>query len=213
MTFLTNWYLENYDDYNLAWGFVHNSKKFPEGSFIHTSNIKEIKVDEMNRCLIIETLSKSIYTAMFEDMKQDEEFILETETVLKKHGYLDVVEQIKMISKEKEEKVRQELDKELEDGDLYIELNASDIENMYFKYNQTIYAVKQHTHTGMFQDTFIYLIPKIVDFRHYEFGYRRFNTYKISSSIKRIIVNNRSGNEFTIDDTKCKIGKSIITIR
>lgn len=65
-------------------------------------------------------------------------------------------------------------------------------------------------HGGMFVDSYIYRQSGIVDFRHYQFGYRFFETYYMSDSIKRVVVNNVSGVVMRIDNEEYKTG---ITIR
>lgn len=98
----------------------------------------------------------------------------------------------------------------LVNGDLYLEVTEDFVRKVYFKYLDGAIRLQPMCHGGMFVDSYIYRQSGIVDFRHYQFGYRSFETYYMSDSIKRLVVNNVSGVVMRIDNEEYKTG---ITIR
>ena len=61
------------------------------------------------------------------------------------------------------------LEKEIFNGDLFIEIGAGGIFNVHFKYEDKVHRLSNQRHMGMFMDSYLYQLSGIVDFRHYEF--------------------------------------------
>ena len=65
---------------------------------------------------------------------------------------------------------------------------------------------------GMFKDSYLYQLSGIVDFRHYEFIGGSVNTYHMSDSIKRLVVNNIGSRPVTIDNVVYKHGVTVTCV-
>ena len=80
-TYLTDWYLEEWGKSAVARGFTHNSPKFGDSSFIHTSEIVDVEVDEQKQMIIFHTVSGSKYVAAFADIKCKAEAVENTRVI------------------------------------------------------------------------------------------------------------------------------------
>lgn len=97
-------------------------------------------------------------------------------------------------------------------GDLFIELGAGGILNVYFKYSDKVHRISSQIHMGMFQDSYLYRLSGVVDFRHYAFVGGSVNTYHMSDSIKRLVVNNIGSRPVTIDNVVYKHGINVTLV-
>ena len=104
------------------------------------------------------------------------------------------------------------LEKEIFNGDLFIELGAGGILNVHFKYEDKVYRISSQIHMGMFSDSYLYRLSGVVDFRHYAFVGGSVNTYHMSDSIKRLVVNNIGSRPVTIDNVVYKHGINVTLV-
>ena len=64
----------------------------------------------------------------------------------------------------------------------------------------------------MFKDSYLYQLSGIVDFRHYEFIGGSVNTYHMSDSIKRLVINNIGSRPVTVDNVVYKHGVNVTRV-
>lgn len=117
-----------------------------------------------------------------------------------------------VLAKEKNKTLVSSLEQNLVNGDLYLQLGAGGIEKVYFKYEEKVQKVSCRVHSGMFTDSYLYTILGVVDFRHYEFIGNSVDTYHMSDSIKRLVVNNVGAVPVTIDHKVYKIGQTVTCV-
>lgn len=207
---LTEWYLEKWDNFSIIWGRVNNHPKLENGALIHTSPIKEAVLNEKEKCLNFLTNSGSNYTVSFDEIDEKPESVEKTKISLQNLNLsISFLEEAVWLSQQKEKAFQKELSEELLNGDLYLEVGESCIIKAYFKYNDELFRLNGRCHSGMFKDSYLYTKGGIVDFRHYEFGWRSFNTYHISDTVERLAVNNISGVVMLIDGKEYPVGKTI----
>lgn len=208
---LKNWYFRKHEEHVTAVGNVYNSRKFPNGLEIHTSPIESLHINLQDKCLEIVTSSGSNYKAVFAEISNEPEHIKITGDsldVLKTSG--DFIEEALFLKEKEELEFIKVLEKELLTGDFYIELTQTAISKAYFKYDK-VYKVSAYCHTGMFQDSYLYGIAGVVDFRHYEFGFDGFSTYYMSDTIKRLVVKNVHISPMQIDGVFYPAGQTTVT--
>lgn len=211
MTKLMKWHIEEIMESFVVGGFVANdSEKFLAGSFILTSMIDTIKVDEPNKLFIIHTMSGSDYACLFEDIRISARFAeFSKDNLVRMNISRVVVDEAIKLAHEKESSLITKLESELLSGDLYLELGAGGIISIHFKYLDGVHRISSQVHSGMFVDSYLYCLSGVVDFRHYAFCGGQVNTYHMSDSIKRLVVNNIGSKSVTIDK---KVYESGITI-
>lgn len=209
---LKNWYLRKIGENVVAVGNVYNNSRFPDGMDITTSRIVSFNVNLQDKCLEIVTYSGSHYKAVFTEISYKVENIKITRASL---GFLktssDFIGEAVFLAKKKEQEFVKILDKELLNGDFYIELSESAINRAYFKYNDKVRKVHGYCHVGTFADSYLYRISGVVDFRHYEFGFNGFSTYHMSDTIKRLVVKNTHTQPMQIDNVIYPAGQTTIT--
>lgn len=115
------------------------------------------------------------------------------------------------LAKKKKQEFAKALDKELLNGDFYIELSEAAINKACFKYDDKVYKIRCCCHVGMFTDSYLYRISGVVDFHHYEFAFNGFSTYHISDTIKRLVVKNTHILPMQIDNVIYPAGQTTIT--
>lgn len=212
-TYLTDWYLEEWGKSAVARGFTHNSPKFGDSSFIHTSEIVGVEVDEQKQMIIFHTVSGSKYVAAFADIKCKAEAVENTRVIF---SYMNIpasfLDKAFVLAKEKNKTLVSSLEQNLVNGDLYLQLGAGGIEKVYFKYEEKVQKVSCRVHSGMSTDSYLYTILGVVDFRHYEFIGNSVDTYHMSDSIKRLVVNNVGAVPVTIDHKVYKIGQTVTCV-
>lgn len=214
MTKLLKWHVEEIMESFVVGGFVANdSEKFLAGSFILTSMIDTIKVDEPNKLFIIHTMSGSDYLCLFEDIRISARFAEFSKDNLERMNVFSlVVDEAIKLAHEKESSLVARLEKELCSGDLYLELGAGGILSVHFKYLDGVHRISSRVHSGMFVDSYLYCLSGVVDFRHYAFCGGQVNTYHMSDSIKRLVVNNVGGKPVTIDKKVYESGTTITCV-
>lgn len=208
---LKDWYFNKHKEHVIAAGNVYNSSIFPDGIKIHTSPITSLNFNLRDKCLEIITHSGSNYKAVFAEISDEPEHIKITSNslkVLKASG--DFMDEALFLKERSEQEFRETLDKELLNGDFYIEITETAIRKAYFKYDK-VYKVNSYCHVGMFQNSYLYCIGGIIDFRHYEFNFDGFSTYHISDTIKRLVVKNVHTAPLQIDGIFYPAGQTTIT--
>ena len=123
-----------------------------------------------------------------------------------------VVDEAIKLAHEKESSLVIKLESELSNGDLYLELGAGGIISVHFKYLDGVHRVSSRCHSGLFVDSYLYCLSGVVDFRHYAFCGGQVNTYHMSDSIKRLVVNNIGGKPVTIDKKVYESGTTITCV-
>lgn len=209
---LKNWYLRQYGKIVVAAGNVYNNSKFPDGMNITTSRIVSLNVNLQDKCLEIITYSGSHYKAAFAEISCKTEEIKITRAslqILKTPGAF--VDEAVVLAKKTWQNFAKALDRELLNGDFYIELSESAINRAYFKYNDKVRKVHGYCHVGTFADSYLYRISGVVDFRHYEFGFNGFSTYHMSDTIMRLVVKNTHTQPMQIDGVAYPAGQTTIT--
>ena len=216
---LKRWYLSFVDNKVFAWGEVFENPKFASGAFIHTNFFEYVKVDDENKQLVFHTKSGSDYIAAYEDIQVDINTDVNVDIMknLKASwGYLNIspaiLDEALALANKKIEFIKETLNKDLENGDLYIEIQGGRLANLHFKYKDIVHKLDCGVHVGMFNDSYLYTIPGIVDFRHYEYGFNTVTTYSISDSIKRLVVDNQGEEMFRIDGIEYPSGKTITCV-
>lgn len=160
MVHLSNW---KYDGVML-WGVCQGHQKLADGTYIHTSPVVEMELCE-------EGLDAHTYSGTHYRMQTDEislDFLEETKAGLEVDkidtSFLDdVVRQVEEVQKQKE----QEVDKLLEEHDLYLEFVGTHMKYGYFKNDGVVMALRCDCHVGMFQDSYLIRQMGIVDVRYF----------------------------------------------
>lgn len=210
---LKAWYLEQRGYATLLRGIVSGHPKLEDGAFIHTSPVKQAVIEADHKCLKAVTASGSNYTVAFEDIDFRPDFIERTEECLQTLNISTTfIDEAVILSRQKEEAFQELLDRELSNGDLYLEVGESSLVKVYFKYHDEILRLHGRCHVGMFADSYLYTETGVVDFRHYEFGWRSFTTYHMSDTIQRLVINNVSGDVMRIDEKEYPVGKTITCV-
>ena len=214
MTKLAKWHVEEIMESFVLGGFIaSDSERFLAGTFVITSMIDTVEVDEANKAFIFHTMSGSEYLCLFEDIRITQRFAEFSKDNLERlkvsRAFVD--EAIKL-AHEKESSFVTWLEKEIFNGDLFIELGAGGILNVHFKYEDKVYRISSQIHMGMFSDSYLYRLSGVVDFRHYAFVGGSVNTYHMSDSIKRLVVNNIGSRPVTIDNVVYKHGINVTLV-
>ena len=210
---LKNWYLTSFSNVCIMHGVVDNHPNLGAGVFINTSPCKQACLDEKNKTLTILTASGSTYIMSYDDISTLSEELENTRASLPKLNISSVfVDKAVVLAKKKEEIVKESLVNQLINGDLYLEVNSNGFEGVYFKYNDKVFRLRCSVHSGMFSNSHLYKLSGVVDFRHYEFRCRYVTTYHFSDTIKRMVVNNISSVEITIDNKSYPVGISTTDI-
>ena len=214
MTKLMKWHIEEIMESFVVGGVVANdSERFLAGTSIITSMIDTVKVDEANKAFIFHTMSGSDYLCSFEDIRISARFAEFSKDNLERMNVSRaIVDEAIKLAHEKEGSFVVRLEKELLSGDLYLELGAGGIISVHFKYLDGVHRISSREHLGMFVDSYLYCLSGVVDFRHYAFCGGQVNTYPMSDSIKRLIVNNIGSKPVTIDKKVYESGTTITCV-
>lgn len=214
MTKLAKWHVEErLENFGLGGFPVKDSERFLAGSSILTSMIDTIEIDEPNRAFIFHTVSGSEYLCSFEDIRWTSNFADLSRDNLKRLNISPVIvdEAIKL-AHEKESALVTWLEKKLSSGDLYLEMGAGGILSVHFKYLDGVHRISSQVHIGTFKDSYLYRLSGVVDFRHYAFVGGSVDTYHMSDSIKRLVVNNIGSRPVTIDNVVYKPGITVTCV-
>lgn len=177
------------------------------------SMIDTVEVDEPNKAFIFHTMSGSEYLCPFEDIRWTDRFAEFSKDNLERLKVVPhFVDEAIKLAHEKESSFVTWLEKEIFNGDLFIEIGVGGILNVHFKYEDKVHRLSSQRHMGMFKDSYLYQLSGIVDFRHYEFIGGSVNTYHMSDSIKRLVVNNIGCRPVTIDNIIYKHGVNVTRV-
>lgn len=214
MTKLAKWHVEEIMENFVLGGFtVKDDDRFLACSSILTSMIDTVEVDEANKAFIFHTMSGSEYLCSFEDIRITQRFAEFSKDNLERLKVVShFVDEAIKLANEKESSLVTRLEKELCDGDLYLELGAGGIISVHFKYTDGIHRISSRCHSGMFVDSYLYVLAGVVDFRHYAFTNGEVSTYHMSDSIKRLVVNNIGSRPVTIDKKMYESGTTITCV-
>ena len=214
MTKLAKWHVEEIMESFVLGGFpASDSERFLAGSSILTSMIDTVEVDELNKAFIFHTMSGSEYLCSFRDIRISVRFAEFSKDSLERMNISsDIIEEAIKLANEKESSLVTKLESELLSGDLYIELGAGGIISVHFKYLDGVHRISSRCHLGMFVDSYLYVLSGVVDFRHYAFCGGQVNTYHMSDSIKRLVVNNIGSRPVTIDKKVYESGTTITCV-
>lgn len=205
---LRNWYLHLHNDLILAWGDVYDSPRFSEGYSIHTSWIEDYEMTDS--ALTVITHSGSHYEMNFSEINHTHDS--STREALKVLNISDdfLNKEYKRV-KSKNNAFFKDLNKELINGDLFLELRDNCFGRVCFKYNNKLYNLHCLCHVGMFADSYLYRIYGVVDFRHYEFEFNSVTTYHISDTVKRLVVKNTHTSPIQIDGVCYPAGQTTVS--
>lgn len=214
MTKLMKWHIEEIMENFVLNGFIiSDDERFLAGTFVITSMIDTVEVDESNKAFIFHTMSGSEYLCLFEDIRISARFAeFSKDNLVRMKVSRAIVDEAIKLAHEKESSLVTKLESELLSGDLYLELGAGGIISVHFKYLDGVHRVSSRIHSGMFVDSYLYTIGGVVDFRHYAFCNGQVNTYHMSDSIKRLIVNNIGSRPVTIDKKVYESGTTITCV-
>ena len=142
---LSNWRYNGY----ILFGVCQGHNKLADGTYIHTSPV--VKMELCGEGIDAYTHSGTHYRLQLNEVALD--FLEETKECLTLEkidaSVLDDVEKkIKSVQKQKE----QEVDKLLEENDLYLEFVGTHMKYGYFKKDGGIIALHCYCHVGMFDD-------------------------------------------------------------
>lgn len=214
MTKLAKWHVEEIMESFVLGGFIaSDSERFLAGTFVITSMIDTVEVDEANKAFIFHTMSGSEYLCLFEDIRITQRFAEFSKDNLERLKVVShFVDEAIKLAHEKESSFVTKLESELLSGDLYLELGAGGIISVHFKYLDGVHRVSSRIHSGMFVDSYLYCISGVVDFRHYAFCGGTVSTYHMSDSIKRLVVSNIGSRPVTIDKKVYESGTTITCV-
>ena len=214
MTKLAKWHVEEILENFVLGGFtVKDDDRFLACSSILISMIDTVEVDEPNKAFIFHTMSGSEYLCPFEDIRWTDRFAEFSKDNLERLKVVShFVDEAIKLAHEKESFLVTKLESELSNGDLYLELGAGGIISVHFKYLDGVHRISSREHLGMFVDSYLYCLSGVVDFRHYAFCGGQVNTYHMSDSIKRLVVNNIGGKPVTIDKKVYESGTTITCV-
>ena len=214
MTKLAKWHVEEILENFVLGGFtVKDDDRFLACSSILISMIDTVEVDEPNKAFVFHTMSGSEYLCPFEDIRWTDRFAEFSKDNLERLKVVShFVDEAIKLAHEKESFLVTKLESELSNGDLYLELGAGGIISVHFKYLDGVHRISSREHLGMFVDSYLYCLSGVVDFRHYAFCGGQVNTYHMSDSIKRLVVNNIGGKPVTIDKKVYESGTTITCV-
>lgn len=211
MNKLTKWYIdETTESFGLGGFAASDSERFLTGTYVFTSQIETVEVDESGKNFIFHTMSGSEYVCSFEDIEWTSEFAEDSRDNLERlHISRAFTDEAIKLAGEKENALVERLGNEFSNGDLYLEMGAGGIIDVHFKYMDVVHRISCRVNVGMFQNSYLYCLLDVVDFRHFEFSGGSVDTYHMSDSIKRLVVDNIGSSPVTIDH---KVYESGITV-
>lgn len=213
---LTDWYItkhiaeEDKSIFYLAWGYVSGHPRLDDGEHIHTSGIDSVNYDSKNNKLVMITYSGNKYELPLVDININR--YEEIEGYLKRFNiFIPSFEECKNLVTESDNELAFQLDKVLQDGELYLRMSGSKVIKAYWR-NKDIRPIKVSTHTGMFQDS--YLVTDWerheVDFRYFD-GFLIVEPYHYSDGLKAILIDNIGSTSIKFKDDNfskiCGVGE------
>ena len=166
---LTNWYFSLHKDTCIAWGIVSGHPEFSDGTFIHTSRVRQASADEEQDCLLVHTKSGSQYRLSFAGIALD--CMEDTRSCLRQLGIsADFLDRCEKICADSEKAKMLESDSVLNPNELFLEMCGVSALQAYFK-DETgeLHPIQILTHSGMFQDSILVTDwhSGLVDFRYF----------------------------------------------
>ena len=148
MTKLAKWHVEEMLENFVLGGFpVKDDDRFLACSSILTSMIDTVEVDEPNKAFIFHTMSGSEYLCPFEDIRWTSRFAEFSKDNLERLKVVPkFVDEAIKLAHEKESSFVTWLEKEIFNGDLFIEIGAGGILNVHFKYEDKVYRISSQIH-------------------------------------------------------------------
>ena len=148
MTKLTKWSIEEMLENFVLNGFIiSDDERFLAGTFVITSMIDTVEVDEANKAFIFHTMSGSEYLCSFEDIRISARFAEFSKDNLERMNVFSfVVDEAIKLAHEKESYLVTKLESELLSGDLYLELGAGGIISVHFKYLDGVHRISSRLH-------------------------------------------------------------------
>lgn len=199
-----------YDGVTL-WGICQGHNRLSDGTYIHTSTVEKFELCEDG--LVAYTYSGNCYHCKTEDIRLD---ILGNIKVCLEVMNIDVsfLDDAEKLVEESKSKKIVEVEKLLEENDMYIEFLGINVKYAYFKKDGVLIPLKCDCHVGTFQDSYLIREPGVVDVRYFD---RMFGVdfYHVSDGINNIhfkyvgdlplsITGIGDGLKFEKDDTEVK---------
>lgn len=211
MPTLWNWYLEEDEGGILAHGFVTGHPKLPDGLHIHTSLLKKARV-EGDR-LVLNTFSGSEYVLEPEEISP--RFVGETAASLAHFGVdAEFAERCLRLREETEAAERERLRRELEEGELLLEVIGTNALRAWFRAaGDKVVRLEPDIHLGMVQDSILLWDRegRTVDFRYFPKG-DRLEPYHISDGLKLLQIRNLGGRDVRFghsdNEVVCRLGET-----
>ena len=198
MVLLYNWHL--HDD--MLWGISLGHKRLPDGLFIHTSCIVEVKL--LDGILNVYTHSGTHYYCKLEDINLSE--VEETKDELRKLDMdISFLDNVEAFVKAANEKYELELTEELEDNDFFMELIGYTTRKAYFKKDGKLIYLPVLYHCGMSQDSYLFREFDVVDVRYWDYV-NAIRFYHVSDGVERICIKCHTTKTFSVSG----VGKKVI---
>lgn len=207
MVNLSNW---RYDGV-MMWGMCQGHDRLADGTYIHTSQV--VKFELCDEGLNAYTYSGTHYRCKTEEIMLD---ALENTKECLEREKVDTsfLNNAVELVKEAEKVKVAEVEKLLEENDLYIEFLGINVKYAYFKKDGVLIPLRCVCHSGMFQDSYLIREPGIVDVRYFDHIFS-IEFYHVSDGINNIhfkyvgelplsISGIGDGLEFTSKDTEVK---------
>lgn len=190
MVILSNW---RFDGMSL-WGICQGHDRLADGTYIHTSQVMEFEPHE--EYLDAHTHSGTHYRMYIGEVSLD--FLEETKEYLESAQvdttFLDdAVKKVEELQKQKAE----EVDKLLEENDLYLEFVGMTMKYGYFKKDGILHKLECFCHVGTFQDSYLIRMPGVIDVRYFD-KWWGIDFYHVSDGINNIHFKYVGDMSFTI---------------
>ena len=167
MPVLHDWYIKYNEgsdvSYLQAWGTVEGHQKQPDGTFIHTSKVKGIRLT--GETLIVETLNNT-YTLNCKEMNRD--FLSDNREAIKRAGLTpkewDIITSLSIQAFIEREQTHRDYRNKLKFGEIYMILSTekpNGVDEIYFgakEENGDLYVAtcQFSVHLGMITDSVLY---------------------------------------------------------
>lgn len=223
MPTLTNWYINMMTDKEgneccIAHGVVTGHKRLKDNNYSHTSKITEMKYDGDVE-LRFNTKSGSEYVVNLRDMNM--RYLNDLDIVCDRFNMpSEVVDKCLCIMRNVDEEYRKLSDELLGLQELYINLHKEKV--IYKDINGRLYNIDIKYHSGMFQDSILFVGGESceVDFRYFpsSFCANYIQPYSWSKNIKSIFIDNKGSQDavyidLTEHQLKCEPDSSLKVVR
>lgn len=178
----------------LAWGNCLGHHNLMDGTYIHTSPIMEMKLD--NESLHLFTKSGTHYECKIKDILLDElectkQSLMEMNMdVAFLNGAVELVE-------DRRKKKEDEVSGLLSDNELYLEFLGMTVQYAFFKKDGVLMQLDCGCHVGMFQDSYLIKQYGLVDVRYFD-RLSGIEFYHFSDGLKAIQLRHIGGEFFSV---------------